>query len=87
MGQESLLVFCMQVLRVFNCTNIHGTEYLVADLRYKCYDGSHYFEIFLASVGVLLYPLGIPLVFLYLLLHSQVQDVARYKEAQLIFMK
>lgn len=77
----------MQVLRVFNCMEIYGTKYLVADLRQQCYTGDHTREIFLASVGVLVYPLGIPVLFLGLLVNSRVPQVAKYKEMQLVFTR
>lgn len=77
----------MQALKVFNCIDIHGTDYLIADLRYECYTSSHVFEMFLALGGVLVYAIGFPAGILFLLLKNQVRDIAAYKEMQLVFQR
>ena len=70
----------MQVLNVFNCVEIHGEHYLKQDLRIKCYDSVHAVEMGIACVGVLLYPLGIPLTFLTLMHTERVHELALYKQ-------
>ena len=56
------------MLAVFSCREVHGTWYLEADLDIKCYTPEHATYQSLASLGVLLYPIGIPLSFLVLML-------------------
>lgn len=57
-----------KMLQVFNCREIHGGWYLVADMDIECYTPVHDTYTSLASLGVLLYPIGIPVSFLFLML-------------------
>jgi hypothetical protein len=72
-----------RVLNVFNCTEIHGDFWLKSDLRIKCYDTEHNLEMAIAVVGLLLYPLGIPMMFLTLMHTERVHELAVYKQARL----
>ena len=48
---------------LYNCTDrIEGTSYLVADLTVTCYRGAHIAFLVFASVGAVVYALGIPIV-------------------------
>lgn len=75
----------MQVLRVFHCTEVYGKDYLSADLRIVCYNKAHVIHMVFAGIGVLMYPLGIPACFLYLLFDSRIGGMSEYKEAKIIF--
>lgn len=70
---------------MFYCTEIHGKDLLVADLRIECYTAIHGFQMSLAAIGVLLYAIGIPFYFLSLLRASKLSDLSKYKEAKIIF--
>eukprot|EP00976_Prorocentrum_cordatum_P088066 1187163-Prorocentrum_minimum.AAC.3 len=56
------------MLAVFSCREIHGKHYLEADLDIHCYTPEHHTVQSLAALGVLLYPIGIPLSFMFLML-------------------
>ena len=56
------------MLRVFNCMEIHGEWYIKHDVSIPCYDARHNSYQLLAALGVLLYPIGIPVLFYGLLL-------------------
>ena len=61
-----------QVLSVFNCTEIHNKRYLVVDMRLDCDSLEHQGFLGVASLGVLIFPFGIPALFIALLLHYKV---------------
>lgn len=54
-------------MSVFSCVDIHGTEYLSGALDQECYNEDHYKYMLVGLVCVLLYPLGIPASWLFLL--------------------
>jgi hypothetical protein len=56
-----------QVLSVLNCVEVHGHYYLVDDMRVKCEEMG--FERLLGLLGIVLFPVGIPLLFLVRTLH------------------
>ena len=50
------------IASMFNCTEkIGGVPYLFADLTVKCYEGWHNWFIVFASIGMIVYAIGIPL--------------------------
>jgi len=53
-----------KMLSVLNCKELHGSWYLQDDLSIACYTPTHTFYQLLGVVGVLLFPIGIPLAFL-----------------------
>lgn len=55
------------MFRLLDCLSVEGTTYLVADFRIICYDSLYTKYLVLASFGIILYTLGIPLFFFYLL--------------------
>ena len=57
----------MQILDTFNCVDIHGKKWLVADMRLACDSAEHGGYRALASVGILVFPVGVPLAFLALM--------------------
>ena len=67
------------MLQVFNCREIHGTWYLGADLDIECYTEKHATYQSLAALGVLLYPIGIPLSFLILMLRCAIQTIDQHE--------
>ena len=68
-----------KMLSVLNCKKIHGEHYLMDDLSIECYTPTHSWYQSLAVVGVVLYPVGIPLAFLFLLFRYKVPQIARHK--------
>ncbi|KAK3261925.1 hypothetical protein CYMTET_29196, partial [Cymbomonas tetramitiformis] len=70
---------CGKVLASFNCIEVHGEHVLRADVEYACYNASHRATMALASLGVVLYPFGIPLIFLLLMIRYRVPELAQYK--------
>jgi hypothetical protein len=58
---------------------IHGKNYLMDDLSIECYTPTHTWYQSVAVVGVVLYPVGIPLAFLFLLYRYKVPMIARHK--------
>jgi uncharacterized membrane protein YbaN (DUF454 family) len=69
-----------KMLSVLHCRFIHGEAFLVDDLETPCYDMKHNAFMALALVGVMLYAIGIPLVFLRLLYVYGVPSLAQYKK-------
>jgi hypothetical protein len=51
-----------QVLSGFNCVEVHGTYFLADDMRMDC--SQMPLERAMALLGILLFPVGIPLLFL-----------------------
>jgi len=50
------------IASLYNCTTqINGYEYLVVDLTVTCYEGMHLLFLAFASVGALVYAIGIPI--------------------------
>ena len=68
------------MLRVFNCIEIHGEYFVKHDVSIPCYDATHSGYQMLASLGVLLYPIGIPLLFYGLLIRYRVHELARHRQ-------
>jgi hypothetical protein len=56
------------VLALFNCITVDGVSYLVADTTLLCSDDRYSSFLPIGLFGILLYPVGIPLTFLGLLL-------------------
>ena len=72
------------VVTVLNCTGeIRGVTYVVADLREKCWSGDHITFAVLAIVGAVVYGVGIPLAFLFLLLCKVEEVVEDIEDAKL----
>jgi len=51
------------VFQTFKCTDVDGTWFLDADLRQECYTGAWVDQALFATLGVLMYPIGIPVLF------------------------
>jgi len=68
-----------KMLSVLHCRVIHGQAYLVEDMETPCYDQTHNAFMALALLGVALYAIGIPGVFLRLLFVYNVPSLAKYK--------
>ena len=77
------------VLRSFVCDKVEGIWYLRADFSVQCYDSSYNLHASFAGLMVLLYPIGIPFFFGYLL-HKYRSPIDRLEEkgirAQLGFL-
>ena len=72
------------VVTVLNCTGeIRGVTYVVADLREVCWSGDHITFAVLAIVGAVVYGVGIPLAFLFLLLCKVEEVVEDIEDAKL----
>jgi len=76
-----------KMLACFNCQEVHGTYYLVTDIRIECYTTRHTLERLFASVGLILYPFGIPFLFFFMMWMSKVPWQADYKRVSLIIEK
>jgi hypothetical protein len=56
------------ILQTFVCEDFDdGTSYMYADYHLSCHTNTHQFYVLYAAFMVLLYPIGIPLFYLYLL--------------------
>ena len=77
----------VQILNTFNCKEVHGKRYLLADMRLSCDSAEHKWYISFASVAVLMYPVGIPIVFLAMMIANDVPALAYYKEARVVVLK
>ena len=68
------------VMTIFNCEEIQGTSYLVADLTRECWvyrdadDQHHVFFVVMASIFTVIYCIGIPFAIMVLLL-SKLEEV------------
>merc|ERR1711871_351893 len=60
------------ILQMWNCRDIEGTWYLIADYRLTCDEASNWGAYAsMAAIAFLAYPIGIPAWYLYLLLHNK----------------
>jgi len=53
------------IVRLYICTDIDGQSYLLTDLRVQCYTSMHNFYSYGSMTLLLLYPIGIPLLFFF----------------------
>ncbi|KAK3270873.1 hypothetical protein CYMTET_20744 [Cymbomonas tetramitiformis] len=67
------------MLSYFNCVAVHDEYYLVADLHVQCWVGPHRRYLPLAVLGVLLYPIGLPVFFYMLMVKYRVPLLAKMK--------
>ena len=74
----------MQIMNTFNCTKVHGERYLVADMRLSCDTPEHRWYTGVASFAMLIYPLGVPALFLGMMIMNDVPALAYYKEARVV---
>ena len=74
----------MQIMNTFNCTEVHGERYLVADMRLSCDSAEHQWYTAVASIAMLIYPVGVPAVFLSMMILNDVPALAYYKEARVV---
>ncbi|KAK3272841.1 hypothetical protein CYMTET_18873 [Cymbomonas tetramitiformis] len=75
----SYISISVRMLSFFNCTELYGEYFLSAELHVQCWVGGHRRLVPLALVGVCLYPLGLPAVFLYFLWRYRVPALAAMK--------
>ena len=54
---------CAHVLKIFVCHNVNGTPYLETDMRLVCYDTQWFYYAGLSTIFIIMYPIGIPLLF------------------------
>ena len=59
------------LFEIFICTNVEGIEYLTKDLRYQCYDETWTKWSIVSYFGILIYPIGIPILFYYVLKQNE----------------
>ena len=74
------------VLRLYVCTDIDGTQWLLTNLRVQCYTSVWYQYAYVAAPFILLYPVGIPLYFFVLLYSNRHALHERRVQAQLGFL-
>jgi len=58
-------------LSMFVCNDVEGVDYLVSDFTLECFDSTWHTYMPYAVVGILVYPVGIPLLFYGLLHHHR----------------
>lgn len=58
---------CKRITETFNCYPVGDESYLLADMRLQCYTAEHFGWMVYAGVATLVYPLGVPGAFLWLL--------------------
>lgn len=64
------------VLGVFNCIEVDGTSYLLADLSLLCFDDNWNSYAVVCGIFVAMYPVGIPVSYLLLLRKADLRDAA-----------
>ena len=81
-------VFCLfllyvgvsrKILGTFACEKFYEQSFLAQDLTFQCYTAKHRFYMVMGVVGIMLYPVGIPLAFLVLLWRAGVPQMANVK--------
>eukprot|EP00854_Cymbomonas_tetramitiformis_P021839 gene21839-26283_t len=75
----SYISLSIRMLAFFKCTQVYDDWYLDDDLHVQCWVGAHARNLPIALVGVCLYPLGLPAVFLYFLWRYHVPSLAKVK--------
>ena len=55
------------ILLLYVCKNIDNTWFLLADFKTHCYDATYFNYAYLGILFILIFPIGIPLFFFYLL--------------------
>jgi hypothetical protein len=55
------------VLSIFVCRDINGVPFLLADFTLRCHDTKWYWMMWIAIPAVLVYPIGVPAFFFYML--------------------
>ena len=73
----------MITLDTFNCREILGEYYLVADMEARCYTTEWANHAVFAVIGVALYPVGIP-AFFYYMLRSHEDELVSERLLQLL---
>ena len=69
------------VFSTFSCTEISGTMYLKQDYDLECFAGRHLsVHVPLGLLGIVLYPLGVPLLTAFLLVKRGVWGLAQVKQ-------
>ena len=66
------------MLRLFHCTKIYNTWHLSEDLSIVCFEGSWSVAAVLGALGLLIYAVGIPLVFLRLIHMSKAPSAPHF---------
>eukprot|EP00793_Prasinoderma_coloniale_P001476 PRCOL_00003280-RA len=64
------------LLRTFHCREVDGVRWLSSDLRLRCDTAAHDEARVIASIGIALYVVGIPLFFWLIMLHHGVRAIA-----------
>jgi len=62
---------CSTILGMFVCKDVNGTSYIVTDMSVECYDSKWWSYVGPALFFILAYPVGVPLLFFYLLYSSK----------------
>ena len=64
---------CTRTFLLFRCREIGSDEYLIADYSLRCWEGNHLIAMVFAVLVLLIYILGIPAGYMYLLYRSRHQ--------------
>ena len=79
------------VFSVFDCLEVNGDRYMLLDMRLSCDDDSYAAYLRVAIPGLLLYPIGVPLLFFVAAwsnawyLYVDQHDVARARVLQVLW--
>jgi hypothetical protein len=74
------------ILAMYVCRNVGNHSYLLADFGRQCYDSTWAYWIPFNIVAVFVYPIGIPLLFFYLLAKYRTQFQSNSVRIQLGFL-
>lgn len=64
---------------IFACEDVYGVHRLIADIRIQCYTGQHYVFLGFGVLALLLFPIGIPAYYLWLMQQYDVPQLAAAK--------
>eukprot|EP00854_Cymbomonas_tetramitiformis_P010292 gene10292-12174_t len=64
---------------IFACEDVYGVHRLIADVRIQCYTSQHYVFLAFGALALLLFPIGIPAYYLWLMQQYEVPQLAAAK--------
>ncbi|KAK3234999.1 hypothetical protein CYMTET_54775 [Cymbomonas tetramitiformis] len=75
----SYISISIEMFAFFQCDEVHDKLYLISDRNVRCWEGAHRRHIPLGVFGLICYPVGLPVVFICLLVTYRVPELARIK--------
>ena len=77
---------CATILGLFVCKDVNGTSYVLTDMEVECYDSRWWNFLPPALVMIIVYPVGVPLLFFYFLYSSREKFSLSETKLQLGFL-